>query len=49
VDNQGRAVEAIPLQGTQHTDCRQTTKRHWNNGQLLSETVEDICEGKNQL
>jgi uncharacterized protein YcfJ len=49
VDNQGRAVEAIPLQGTQHTDCRQITKRHLNNGQLLSETVEDICEGKNQL
>jgi len=46
VDNQGRAVEAIPLQNTQQTNCRKVTKRHWDNGQLINETVEDICEGE---
>lgn len=46
VDNQGRAVEAIPMQTSQQTNCRKITKRHWDNGQLVSETVEEICEGE---
>lgn len=46
VDDQGRAVEAIPVQGSQQTNCRKVTKRHWDNGQLISETVEEICEGE---
>jgi len=46
VDNQGRAVEAIPVQDTQQTNCRKVTKRHWDNGQLISETIEEICEGE---
>jgi uncharacterized protein YcfJ len=46
VDQQGRAVEAIPRQETQQTNCRKVTKRHWDNGQLISETVEEICEGE---
>jgi uncharacterized protein YcfJ len=46
VDNRGRAVEAIPLQGPQQTNCRKVTKRYWDNGQLISETVEEICEGE---
>jgi uncharacterized protein YcfJ len=46
VDDQGRAVEAIPDQYNQQTNCRKITKRHWNNGQLISETVEEICEGE---
>ena len=29
VDDQGRAVEAIPSQGSQQTNCRKVTKRHW--------------------
>jgi len=45
VDNQGRAVEAIPMQFSQETNCRKVTKRQWDNGQLVSETVEEICEG----
>ena len=46
VDDQGRAVEAIPMQRSQETNCRKVTKRQWDNGQLVSETVEEICEGE---
>jgi uncharacterized protein YcfJ len=46
VDDQGRAVEAIPMQDSQNTNCRKVTKRQWDNGQLISETVEEICEGE---
>ena len=46
VDDQGRAVEAIPIQNSQQTNCRKVTKRHWDNGQLISETIEEICEGQ---
>jgi uncharacterized protein YcfJ len=46
VDDQGRAVEAIPMQSAQQTNCRKVTKRHWDNGQLISETIEEICEGE---
>ena len=46
VDNQGRAVEAIPSQNSQQTECRKITKRQWDNGQLISETIEEICEGE---
>lgn len=46
IDDQGQAVEAIPVQGSQQTNCRKVTKRHWDNGQLISETIEEICEGE---
>ena len=47
VDDRGRAVEAIPVQSSnQQTNCRKITKRHWDNGQLISETIEEICEGE---
>ena len=46
VDTHGRAVEAIPMQYSQETNCRKVTKRQWDNGQLVSETVEEICEGE---
>jgi outer membrane lipoprotein SlyB len=46
IDDRGHAVEAIPVQGSQETNCRKVTKRHWDNGQLISETVEEICEGE---
>ena len=46
IDRGGRAVEAIPIQNDQQTNCRKVTKRQWDNGQLLSETVEEICEGE---
>jgi uncharacterized protein YcfJ len=46
LDDHGRAVEAIPVQSEQLTNCRKITRRQWDNGQLLNETVEEICEGE---
>jgi uncharacterized protein YcfJ len=46
LDDHGRAVEAIPVQNDQLTNCRKITRRQWDNGQLLKETVEEICEGE---
>ena len=46
VDRGGHAVEAIPGQNNQQTNCRKVTKRQWDNGELISETVEEICEGE---
>ena len=46
VDDQGRAVEAIPIQSPQQTNCRKVTTRRWDNGQLISESIEEICEGE---
>jgi outer membrane lipoprotein SlyB len=45
-DNQGGAVEALPGQVNRQTDCRKVTKRVWDQGNLVSETVEEICEGE---
>ena len=46
-DNQGGAVEAIPGPADQQrTDCRKVTKRVWDRGKLISESVEEICEGE---
>jgi uncharacterized protein YcfJ len=46
-DDQGGAVEAIPGPvSSRQTDCRKVTKRVWNRGELVSETVEEICEGE---
>jgi hypothetical protein len=42
-DKNGRAVEAIP-EGTSNPNCRKITKRVWENGQLIKETVEEICD-----
>ena len=46
VDKGGHAIEAIPAQNDQQTNCRKVTKRQWNNGHMISETVEEICEGE---
>jgi len=46
LDRKGHAVEAIPVQNDQQTNCRKITKRQWDNGRLISETVEEICEGE---
>lgn len=45
-DDRGGAVEAIPGPVSQQTNCRKVTKRTWNKGELVSETVEEICEGE---
>ena len=43
-DKQGSAVEVIPHNGDDKTNCRKVTKRVWKDGTLISETVEEICE-----
>jgi len=43
---QGHAIEAIPGPEDQHTKCRKVTKREWDKGYLVSERVEEICEGE---
>ena len=43
---QDHASEAIPGPQDQHTKCRKVTKREWDKGYLVSERVEEICEGE---
>lgn len=45
-DDHGSALEAFPGPINQHTNCRKVTKRLWERGRLISETVEEICEGE---
>ena len=45
-DNRDRAVEAIPGPEDQHTKCRKVTMREWDRGSLVSEKVEEVCEGE---
>ena len=45
-DKSGNAIEAIPVQNDQQTKCRKVAKRQWDNGHMISETVEEICEGE---
>ena len=45
-DDHGGAVEAFPGPSNKRTDCRKVTKRVWDKGNLVSETVEEICEGE---
>jgi uncharacterized protein YcfJ len=46
IDDNRTAVEAIPGPYNQQTNCRKVTKRLWDKGTLVSETVEEICEGE---
>jgi uncharacterized protein YcfJ len=45
-DDKGGAIEAIPGPVDQHTKCRKVTNRVWENGTLVSEKVEEVCEGE---
>ena len=45
-DSSGQAIEAIPGPEDQHTKCRKVTKRVWDKGYLVSERVEEVCEGE---
>jgi hypothetical protein len=45
-DNNDYTVESIPGPLNQHTKCRFVTKREWDNGKLVGEKVEEICEGE---
>ena len=41
-DKNGRAVEAIPEEADD-SNCRKVRKRIWENGELVKETVEEVC------
>ncbi|MBW1724878.1 MAG: glycine zipper 2TM domain-containing protein [Deltaproteobacteria bacterium] len=41
-DKNGHAVEAIP-EKTDDSNCQKVRKRVWENGELVKETVEEIC------
>ena len=43
-DREGSAVEAVPDSLDQETNCRKVTKRIWKDGELISETIEEVCE-----
>ena len=42
-DKSGQAVEAIP-ETAEDPKCRKVRKRIWENGELVKETVEEICD-----
>ena len=42
-DKSGHAVEAIH-EGANDPNCRKVRKRIWENGKLIKETVEEICD-----
>jgi hypothetical protein len=48
-DDQGGVFEAIPGPTDARTDCRKVTKREWKDGTLVSETIEEICEGNKSV
>ena len=45
-DENERAIEAIPGPEDEQTKCRKVTKREWDKGYLVSERVEEVCEGE---
>lgn len=45
-DHKDKAIEAVPGPEDQHTKCRKVTKREWDKGYLVSERVEEVCEGE---
>ncbi|PKN61568.1 MAG: hypothetical protein CVU57_28855 [Deltaproteobacteria bacterium HGW-Deltaproteobacteria-15] len=42
-DRNGSAVEAIPGPVSQRGNCRTVTRRTWQDGVIVSETVEEVC------
>ncbi|RJR53125.1 MAG: glycine zipper 2TM domain-containing protein [Desulfobacteraceae bacterium] len=42
-DHNGSAVEAIPGPVNQRGNCRTVTRRTWQDGAIVSETVEEVC------
>ena len=42
-DKSGHAIEAIPEKAND-PNCRKVRKRIWENGKLIKETVEEICD-----
>lgn len=44
-DDHGGAVEASPMGMNQSTNCHKVQKKVWSNGQVVSDTIEEVCEG----
>lgn len=42
-DRKGSAVEAIPAPAEQKPNCRKVTNKVWQDGNVVSEKVEEIC------
>ncbi len=38
-------IEATPLEYNQKTYCRKVHKRIWRNGELVTDRIEEVCEG----
>ncbi|OIP50775.1 MAG: hypothetical protein AUK28_01335 [Desulfobacterales bacterium CG2_30_60_27] len=47
-DDHGGAVEAAPMGMNQSTNCHKVQKKVWSNGQVVSDTIEEVCEGTKQ-
>lgn len=45
-DNNGGAVEVIPISTSQSTKCTKVQKRTWKDGQLISNVIEEVCESQ---
>ena len=45
-DKNDHAIEAIPGPEDRQTKCRKVTRREWDKGHLVSERVEEVCEGE---
>ena len=44
-DNNDGAVEAIPLASNQQTNCKKIRTRIWEKGEIISDTIEEVCKG----
>ena len=45
-EKRDHAMKIVPSPEDQQTTCRKVTKREWDKGYLVSERVEEICEGE---
>lgn len=44
-ENRGKTVMVIEEEPNQGTKCTKVTKRRWKDGNMLNETIEEICDG----
>ncbi len=45
-ENRGKTVMVVEeYPNTQGTDCHKVSKRRWRDGNLISDTVEEVCTG----
>jgi len=43
-DKNDRAVEAMPISSNQHTHCKKVRTRIWENGEVVSDKIQEVCE-----